>query len=61
MNIFEVNEEVKNLIVNAFHGEVFRSKKKENGNFFVKLDKRQERICRENSLVSDEQKIKENL
>lgn len=57
MNIFEVNEEVKNLIVNAFHGEVFRSKKKDSGKFFVKLDKRQERFCRENSLVSDEQKI----
>jgi hypothetical protein len=59
MNIFEVNEEVKNVIVNAFHGEVFRSKKKDNGNFFVKLDKRQEKICRESNLVSDDNQIKD--
>ena len=59
MNIFEVNEEVKNVIVNAFHGEVFRSRVKPNGNYHVKLDKRQEKACREYNLVSDENQIKD--
>jgi hypothetical protein len=59
MNKFKVTEETKNKIVNGLHGEVFRSRVKPDGSYHVKLDKRQEKLCREAGLVSDENLIEE--
>jgi len=50
MKTVQVQPEMYDKIFNAFHGEIFRRKDKD-GNCFMNVSKKQEKILKENNLI----------
>jgi uncharacterized OB-fold protein len=52
MKKVQINSEMYEKISQVFHGEIFRRKDKD-GNCFMNVSKKQEKVLRENNLIID--------